>query len=199
MTGRSFDQDDWIIGHILQTTVPLREECRGAPPPDIPTGDPTAAGSTSSAASATGASDDPAIGSGGSTSGGSGGLRRNPEWPDDDWMRLMMCLPLPPAGDELSAIRAWDLVCEHPRRGELLREDYGAIIEELKPKINCYGCVYCCGVFFFCFLPFLPAPTPYPTHPLLAAVLWCFMVGLTEDAWVGLEPWLRRSRLRMLS
>jgi len=65
-------------------------------------------------------------------------LKRDPTW-DVDWIRLMLYMPQPQAGDELSAIRAWDLVRGHPRRGELDRRDYGAIIDELKPKINCYG------------------------------------------------------------
>jgi hypothetical protein len=143
MAGRSFDQADWIFGHALQTTAPHRDECKGAPPPDLsPSADPASAPASSAGGAA--ASDD-----GSSTvavksegGGAGGGLRRDPAWPDGDWIRLMLCMPLPQAGDELSAIRAWDLLSGHPRRGELDRRDYGAIIDELKPKINCYGSVF---------------------------------------------------------
>ncbi len=85
----------------------------------------------------------------------------------------MLYMPLPEAGDELSAIRAWDLVSGHPRRGELDRRDNGAIIDELKPKINCYGSVF----------PFL-APRFCP---------WRFGGGLMG---AGLAPWWRRSKVK---
>jgi hypothetical protein len=150
MAGRSFDQADWIIGHALQTTIPHRDECKGAPPPNLsPTTDPTAttaSAPTSNSGGGTAPSDDGssttvAVKSegGASIGGGGGGLKRDPAW-DADWIKLMLYMPQPQGGDELSAIRAWDLVRGHPRRGELDRMDYGAIIDELKPKINCYGC-----------------------------------------------------------
>jgi hypothetical protein len=160
MAGRSFDQADWIIGHALQTTIPHRDECRGAPPPDLsPSTDPTAP--PSQAAVSDDGSSTVAVKSEGGASAGAGagvGLKRDPAW-DKDWIRLMLYMPQPAGGDELSAIQAWHLVSEHPRRAELNRGDYGAIIEELKPKINCYG-----------YVSFLPP----------VVFVWCFGAGLTD-------------------
>jgi hypothetical protein len=143
MAGRSFDQADWIIGHALQTTIPHRDDCKGAPPPNLsPTTDPTLASAPTSSSGGTVSDDGSSTVAVKSEGGGSGGgLKRDPAWPDGDWIRLMLYMPQPQGGDELSAIRAWDLVSGHPRRGELDRRDYGAIIDELKPKINCYGSV----------------------------------------------------------
>jgi hypothetical protein len=150
MAGRSFDQADWIIGHALQTTIPHRDECKGAPPPDMsPSTDPSAPPSNAGGAASDDGSSTVAVKSEGGGSVGGGGLKRDSAWPDKDWLRLMLYMPQPERGDELSAIRAWDLLCEHPRRGELNRGDYGAIIDELKPKINCYGCVFS----LLCFYP----------------------------------------------
>jgi hypothetical protein len=148
MAGHSFDQADWIIGHALQTTMPQLDDCKGAPPPEMsPTVDPTAPPSApdSSRTISDDGSSTVAVKSEGGGSGG--GLKRDPAW-DKDWIRLMLYMPQPVGGDELSAIRAWDLVCEHPRMGELNRGDYGAIIDELKPKINCYGCVFLPPILF---------------------------------------------------
>lgn len=55
------------------------------------------------------------------------------------WMQTRIYAELGDGRDELDAIRAWQYLEQHPRLHELTEQDYATIIDDLKPKIDCYG------------------------------------------------------------
>jgi hypothetical protein len=40
---------------------------------------------------------------------------------------------------EITPVMAWGMVLGHPRFGELGAREFGMVVEELTPKVRCYG------------------------------------------------------------
>jgi hypothetical protein len=77
-------------------------------------------------------------------------IANNPEdpyphqMPDIQMPDLMKLLDLSnrlPLDGEITPIMAWAMVLQHPRRGELVKEDIEAVKGDLLAKVRCYGYV----------------------------------------------------------